>query len=204
MTIVHKAGNLHKNADGLSRWDLPSTPDNPAYVPISAEPEISIEVFNITDVETEFFEEVREIYEKDENCHILTALLDKDCKDASLANSLDDIWKTSHDNGKFYLFDGISYNRPKHTFLMVLCGRMLINKIKLECHDNIHSGHLSKDRTIERIKNFAWWSSWRKDVIEYCHSCDRFQKANKGTGQRFGLMIHIQEPSNPWEVVQIN
>ncbi|MBW0496291.1 hypothetical protein O181_036006 [Austropuccinia psidii MF-1] len=33
MTIVHKAGNIHKNADGLSRWALVNTPDNPAYVP---------------------------------------------------------------------------------------------------------------------------------------------------------------------------
>ncbi|MBW0541040.1 hypothetical protein O181_080755, partial [Austropuccinia psidii MF-1] len=114
----------------------------------------------------------------------LTSLLDKDCKDAFLANSVDDIWKISHDNGNFHLFDGISYHRPKHTFLMVLCGIMLINTILLECHDNIYSGHLSEDRTIERIKTFSWWPSWRKDVIEYCHSCDRFQKVNKGTGDK--------------------
>ncbi|MBW0560037.1 hypothetical protein O181_099752 [Austropuccinia psidii MF-1] len=42
MIIVHKAGNIHKNADGLSRWALPNTPDNPAYVPTGAEPQISI------------------------------------------------------------------------------------------------------------------------------------------------------------------
>ncbi|MBW0562751.1 hypothetical protein O181_102466 [Austropuccinia psidii MF-1] len=33
MTIVHKSGNIHKNADGLSRWALENTPDNPAWVP---------------------------------------------------------------------------------------------------------------------------------------------------------------------------
>ncbi|MBW0587296.1 hypothetical protein O181_127011 [Austropuccinia psidii MF-1] len=43
-----------------------------------------------------------------------------------------------------------------------------------------------------------------KDVIEYCHSCDICQKANKATGKRFGLMIHIQEPSTPWEVAHMN
>ncbi|MBW0593191.1 hypothetical protein O181_132906 [Austropuccinia psidii MF-1] len=74
---------------------------------------------------------------------------------------------------------------------MVLCSRMLITKILLECHDNISSGHLSEDRTMERIKTCAWWTSWRKDVIEYCHSCDRCQKANKAAGKRFFLMIHI-------------
>ncbi|MBW0561180.1 hypothetical protein O181_100895 [Austropuccinia psidii MF-1] len=34
MTIVHKAQNIDKNADGLSRWALANTPDNPAYVPL--------------------------------------------------------------------------------------------------------------------------------------------------------------------------
>ncbi|MBW0524872.1 hypothetical protein O181_064587 [Austropuccinia psidii MF-1] len=57
---------------------------------------------------------------------------------------------------------------------------------------------------MERIKTCAWWPSWRKDFIEYCNSCDRCQKANKATGKRFGLMIHIQEPRTPWEVVNMN
>ncbi|MBW0575907.1 hypothetical protein O181_115622 [Austropuccinia psidii MF-1] len=80
MTILHKAGNIHKNSDGLSRWALPNTPDNPAYVPASAEPQIPFEGINITDVGTELFEEVRESYKQDRNCHILTALLPKIAK----------------------------------------------------------------------------------------------------------------------------
>ncbi|MBW0576463.1 hypothetical protein O181_116178 [Austropuccinia psidii MF-1] len=165
MNIVHKDGNIHKNSDGFSKWELTNTPDHPAYVPTSAEPQIPIEGINITDVGTEFFEEVRESYKQDKNCQILTALLDKYCKDAALDNSLDDIWKTSYDNGIFHLFD---------------------------------------DKTMERIKTYAWWPSWRKDVIQYCYSCDRCQKENKDTGKRFGLMIHIQQPSTPWEVVHMD
>ncbi|MBW0559894.1 hypothetical protein O181_099609 [Austropuccinia psidii MF-1] len=34
MTIVHKSGNIHRNADGISRWALANTPDSPAYVPL--------------------------------------------------------------------------------------------------------------------------------------------------------------------------
>ncbi|MBW0577173.1 hypothetical protein O181_116888 [Austropuccinia psidii MF-1] len=201
MTIVHKAGNIHKNSDGLSRWALPKTPENSAYVPTCAEPQILIEGINITDVGTEFFEEVRESYKEDKNCHILTSLLEKDCKDAALANSLNDISKKSYDNGRFHLFDGILYHRSKHICVMVLHSRMLINTILLECHDNIYSGHLSEDRIMEKIKTCAWWPYWRYNVIEYFHSCDRCQKANKAMGKRFGLMIHIQEQSTPWEVV---
>ncbi|MBW0528380.1 hypothetical protein O181_068095 [Austropuccinia psidii MF-1] len=185
-------------------WALPNKPENTAYATTAAEPQIPIEGIKITDVGTEFFQEVRDSYKLDNNCCIPTSLLDKDCKDAALGNSLDDIWKTSSDNGIFHLFDGILYNRSKQTCVMVLCSRMLINTILLECHDNSYSGHLSEDRKMEIIETCAWWPSWRKDLIEYCHICDRCQKANKATGKRFGLMIHIQGPSTPWEVFHMD
>ncbi|MBW0466642.1 hypothetical protein O181_006357 [Austropuccinia psidii MF-1] len=57
---------------------------------------------------------------------------------------------------------------------------------------------------MEIIETCAWWPSWRKDVIEDCHSCDSCQKANKSTGKIFGLTIHIKEPSTPWEVVHMD
>ncbi|MBW0517359.1 hypothetical protein O181_057074 [Austropuccinia psidii MF-1] len=159
MTIVNKSGNIHKNGDGLSRWALPNTPDNPAYVPTGSKPQFPIKGINITDVETEFFEEVTDSYKLDKNFHILTSLLDKVCKDTALAISLDDIWKTFYENGRFHLFDGIFYHSSKHTCVMVLCSRVLINTILLELHDKIYSGHLSEDRTMEIIKTCAWWPS---------------------------------------------
>ncbi|MBW0581358.1 hypothetical protein O181_121073 [Austropuccinia psidii MF-1] len=179
MTIVHKAGNNHKNAHGLSR-------------------------INITDIGTEFFEEVRESYKQDKNCHILTSLLDKDGKDISLVNALDEIWKNSYSEERFHLFDGIIYHRTKHSCVMTLFSRLLINTILHECHDRIYSGHLSEDRTLEKVKNCIWWPSWRNKTIEYCHTCDRCQNTNRSTGKKFGLMIHIQEPNAPWEVVHMD
>ncbi|MBW0510330.1 hypothetical protein O181_050045 [Austropuccinia psidii MF-1] len=112
MAIGHKPGNIHKNAYGLSRWALAntSTPDSPAYVPLEAEPQIQIKEIKITDIGTEFFEEVREYYKQDKNCHILASLLDEDCKYTSLVNSLHETWKTSYSEGRFHLFDGIIYH----------------------------------------------------------------------------------------------
>ncbi|MBW0505906.1 hypothetical protein O181_045621 [Austropuccinia psidii MF-1] len=129
MDIVHKSGNIHKNADGLRRWELANTPDNPAYVPLEAEPQIPIKGINITDIGTEFSKQVRESYKQGKNCHILTSLLDKDCKDTSLVNPLDEVWKNSNSEGRFHLFDGIIYHRTKHSCVMTLCSRLLINTI---------------------------------------------------------------------------
>ncbi|MBW0581236.1 hypothetical protein O181_120951 [Austropuccinia psidii MF-1] len=83
---------------------------------------------------------------------------------------------------------------------MTLCSRLLINSILHECNDSIYSGHLLEDRKLGKVKNCAWLPSWRKETIEYLHTCNRFPNANRSTGKKFGLMIHIQEPKSPGEV----
>ncbi|MBW0538127.1 hypothetical protein O181_077842 [Austropuccinia psidii MF-1] len=112
MTIVHKTGKIHKNTDGLSRSALVDTPDNPSYVPLEAEPQILIEGIKITDIGTEFPEEVRESYIQDKNCDIFTSLSDKDYNHTSLVNALDEFWKNSYSEGIFHLLVGLFTTEP--------------------------------------------------------------------------------------------
>ncbi|MBW0573617.1 hypothetical protein O181_113332 [Austropuccinia psidii MF-1] len=168
MTIVHKDGNFHKNADRLSRWPLPNDIDNPSYVPEEASSQIPIEEISVTGLNTTFFEE------------------------------------ESYDEGRFHLLDGIIYHRTKHTCVMTVVDRSLINLVLKECHDSPFSGNLSEDRTREKVKTCIWWPMCQKDAAEYCKTCDRFQKANKFTGKRLGNVMKIQEPSRPWEIVHMD
>ncbi|MBW0539415.1 hypothetical protein O181_079130 [Austropuccinia psidii MF-1] len=147
MTIVHKSRNIHKNSDGLRRWALENTPENPAWVP---QEEHHIEGICVTDIGTEF-------------------------------NNQDETWKKAYDEGRFSLLDGILYHRTKNTCLMALTDRALISTILNECHDSLSAGHLSEDRTLERVKICSWWANWKKDVSEYCQTCGRCQKANRAT-----------------------
>ncbi|MBW0482049.1 hypothetical protein O181_021764 [Austropuccinia psidii MF-1] len=140
----------------------------------------------------------------DKNCHILCQLLMKDCKDPSLSSKLDETWKKAYDEGRFHLLDGILYHRTKHTCVMALTDRTLIKTILHECHGSVAAGHLSEDRTLERVKTCSWWSNLKKDVSEYCQTCDRCQKANRATGKKFGMMIQIQEPKSPWEILHMD
>ncbi|MBW0512505.1 hypothetical protein O181_052220 [Austropuccinia psidii MF-1] len=181
MTIVHKSGNINKNADGLSR-----------------------EGICVTDIGTEFFKQAQESYKKDKNCHILCHLLLKDCKHPSLSSKLDGIWRKAYDEGRFHLLDGILYHRTKHTCFMPLTDRALIKTILHESHDSVAAGHLSEDRTLGRVKTFSWWPNWKKDVAEYCQACDRFQKANRAAEKKFVMMIQIQEPKSPGEIVHMD
>ncbi|MBW0535587.1 hypothetical protein O181_075302 [Austropuccinia psidii MF-1] len=97
ITIAHKDGNIHKNADGLRRFPLPNNIDNPAYASEEASPQIPIEGISVTDLNTTFFEEVRKSYTEAKNCIILCQLLTYDCKDNSLIYALDDNWRKSYD-----------------------------------------------------------------------------------------------------------
>ncbi|MBW0518630.1 hypothetical protein O181_058345 [Austropuccinia psidii MF-1] len=87
---------------------------------------------------------------------------------------------------------------------MTLTGRALINTILHECQDSVASGHLSEDRTLERVKTCSWWPNCRNNVTEYCQTCDRCQKANRATGKKFGMMIQIQKPKSPWKTVHMD
>ncbi|MBW0475513.1 hypothetical protein O181_015228 [Austropuccinia psidii MF-1] len=91
MNIVHKDGNIHKNADRLRRLPLPNYIDNAAYVPEEASPQILIEGISVTDLNTTFFEEVRNSCTQDKNFSILCQLLNKDCKDNSQIHALDEV-----------------------------------------------------------------------------------------------------------------
>ncbi|MBW0523768.1 hypothetical protein O181_063483 [Austropuccinia psidii MF-1] len=97
MTVVQKDGNIHENADGLSRWKLPNYIDNSAYAPEEASPQILIAGISVTDLNTAFFEEVRSSYTQDNNCIILCQFPTKYCKENSLIHALDEIWKKVYD-----------------------------------------------------------------------------------------------------------
>ncbi|MBW0586625.1 hypothetical protein O181_126340 [Austropuccinia psidii MF-1] len=152
MTIAHKDVNIHKNADVLRRLPLPNNVDNPAYVPEESSPQIPIEGISFTDLNTTFFDEVRNSYTQDKNCSILCQLITKDCKDNSLIHSSDEIWIKSYDEGRFHLLDGITYRRTKHTCVIKVVDSSLINLVLKEFHDSPFSRHLYEDRTREKIK----------------------------------------------------
>ncbi|MBW0494207.1 hypothetical protein O181_033922 [Austropuccinia psidii MF-1] len=152
MTIAHKSGNIDENADGLSRWVLTNTPEYTAWVP---QEEHHIEGICVTDIGTELFSQVKESYKMDKNCLILCQNLMKDCKDPSISSKLDEIWKSKYDEGRFHLLDGILYHRTKHTCVMALTDRTMINTILHECHHRVAVGHLSEDRTLEQVINLC-------------------------------------------------
>ncbi|MBW0529750.1 hypothetical protein O181_069465 [Austropuccinia psidii MF-1] len=178
---------------GLRKAQLfPNHINNPAYVPEEASPQIPIEGISVTDLNITLFEEVRNSYTQDRNCSLLCQSLNKD---SSLIHALDVIRKKSYGEGRLHLLDSIIYHRTKHTCVMTVVDRSLINLVLKECHDSPFSG---KDK--RKVKDLYMVAN----VAEYYRTCDRCQKANESAGKRLGNMIKIHEPRKPWEILHID
>ncbi|MBW0521850.1 hypothetical protein O181_061565 [Austropuccinia psidii MF-1] len=65
-------------------------------------------------------------------------------------------------------------------------------------------GHMSEDRTKERVARTAWWPKWEQELSEYIKTCERCQKANRKHGKNYGLLQHIEEPKHPWETINMD
>ncbi|MBW0477289.1 hypothetical protein O181_017004 [Austropuccinia psidii MF-1] len=65
-------------------------------------------------------------------------------------------------------------------------------------------GHMSEDRTKERVASTAWWWKWEKELCEYIKTFERCQKANRKHGKKYGLLQHMEEPKHPWETINMD
>ncbi|MBW0472454.1 hypothetical protein O181_012169 [Austropuccinia psidii MF-1] len=65
-------------------------------------------------------------------------------------------------------------------------------------------GHMSEDRTKERVASTAWWPKQEQDLSEYINTCEIFQKENRKHGKNYGLLQHIEEPKHPWETISMD
>ncbi|MBW0508984.1 hypothetical protein O181_048699 [Austropuccinia psidii MF-1] len=65
-------------------------------------------------------------------------------------------------------------------------------------------GHISEDRTKERVASTAWWPKWEQELSEYISTFKRLQKANRNHGKKYGLLKHIEEPKQPWKIINMD
>ncbi|MBW0580359.1 hypothetical protein O181_120074, partial [Austropuccinia psidii MF-1] len=65
-------------------------------------------------------------------------------------------------------------------------------------------GHMSEDRTKERVASTASWPKWEQELSEYINTCESCQKASRKHGKKYGLLQHIEEPKHPWETINMD
>ncbi|MBW0535899.1 hypothetical protein O181_075614 [Austropuccinia psidii MF-1] len=169
-----KEGKIDPNGDGLRGWPLDNVKSNPAYsleveakIPIhfmeidwrknfkfsewapesgtidsentdSEGTETPILGIRLSDRNNEFFNAVIKAYAKHKQCGMLFQLLQEKYRSPELESWLEE------------------------PCALTIIDRDNITLILQEFHDCTYMGHMSEDRTKERVARTAWWPKWEQ------------------------------------------
>ncbi|MBW0591146.1 hypothetical protein O181_130861 [Austropuccinia psidii MF-1] len=115
-----------------------------------------------SELHNESFSALMKSYAKHKQCGILLQLLKQKYRIPELELQLQEPWLRAYKDNKFFLVDGLLYHREKHTSALTVVDRAHISLILQECHDCPYMGHMSEDRTRERVASTAWWPKWEQ------------------------------------------
>ena len=164
MTIVHRPGKENQNADALSRNALPNDAANPAC-DLSDE-HAMIYSISIIEINQEWFQRIKTGYEGNVSVSTMLQALISDNEQAKLAAEQHLSGRELKDFrlGLFFELDGLLYKRVAPlSSVIVIADKESIVQILKACHDSITSGHWSYDRTLDRVRKYAYFfnkGSW--------------------------------------------
>ncbi|MBW0467968.1 hypothetical protein O181_007683 [Austropuccinia psidii MF-1] len=172
MSIIYKEVKSHTNADG--HWIMKKNFRFSEWAPESGTPDSGNTSSEGTDtpklgiipseLHTEFFNAVMKTYVKHKQCGILLQLLHQKYRSPELESQLEESWLRDYKDNKFFLIGGLLYHREKHTSPLTIIDRYHISLIVQEWHDCVYMGHMSEDRTKERVASTAWWPQWEQEL----------------------------------------
>ncbi|MBW0565121.1 hypothetical protein O181_104836 [Austropuccinia psidii MF-1] len=105
---------------------------------------------------------VMKTYGKYKNCGILFQLLQRKYRSPSLESQFEEPCLRDYKDKNIFLIDGVLYHREKNISALTVVGRDHISLILQECHYFPYMGHMSEDRTKERVASTAWWPKWEQ------------------------------------------
>ncbi|MBW0479369.1 hypothetical protein O181_019084 [Austropuccinia psidii MF-1] len=132
-----------------------------------------------SELHNELFNSVMKTYAKHKQCGILLKLFQQRYRSPELEFQLEEPWLRDYKDKRFFIIDGLFYHREKHTSALTIIDRDHISLILQEFCDYPYMGHMSEDRTKERVASTAWWPKWEKEFSEYINTCERCQKENR-------------------------
>ncbi|MBW0527104.1 hypothetical protein O181_066819 [Austropuccinia psidii MF-1] len=209
MTIIYKKRKSHTNADGVIRWPLDNVKSNPAYYPeiVAKIPIHSMEIdrrlnFRFSELAPESGTPDSE--DTDSECGILLQLLQQKYRSPELESQLEEPWLRDYKDNTSFLIDGLIYHREKQTSALTVIDRDHLSLILQEFNDCPYMGHISEDRTKERVASTAWWPKWKQELSGLINTCERWQKAKRQYGKKYALLQHIEEPKQSWETINMD
>ncbi|MBW0475622.1 hypothetical protein O181_015337 [Austropuccinia psidii MF-1] len=115
-------------------------------------------------IHNKYFSAVMKTYAKHKQCGILLQLLQQKYRSPELEFQLEEPWLRDYKDNRSFLIYFLLYHREKHTSALTVVERDHISLILQEFHDCQSMGHMSEERTKERVVRTAWWPKWEQEL----------------------------------------
>jgi hypothetical protein len=77
--------------------------------------------------------------------------------------------------------------------------------VKTEAHETpLGSAHVSPDRLWNKLTSKFYWRRMKKDIEDFCNSCDVCQKIKSRNFTRYGFLIPNPIPHRPYESISLD
>jgi len=208
--IVHRKGELHRNADGLSR--RPCLDNNCNYCAkvelkeISSEENTVARIILKNDISKEWREDqladsVISVFLKAKECDRKPLFQDLASLDSS-AKVYYSYWNA------LFLKNGVLYKRwespnSKLEISQVIVPSNRINQILVSAHDSPSGGHFGINKTLDKIRKRFYWASYKQDVEKWCRTC-KICNARNGPSGKGKSPLQIYNVNAPFERVQMD
>ena len=101
----------------------------------------------------------------------------------------------------------IYYKDPELEFPVLYIpteARQLQHAIIQELHDLPLQGHLSAEKTLEKVQRFYHWRGMKDTITEYVKTCESCQRNKRRTVKVSGTNIPYPIADHPWEIVALD
>lgn len=162
ITIQHRPDKAHQNADALSR------------IP----PVASASVKNSEDEVTykRSYQDVRDRQRSDPYISSIITYLENGELPESLSRARETVilsndYELAQNGLLYHLWQPGSQRRRKLLRRQLVIPRSLIDEVLYACHDDLTAGHLSFQKTYDKVQARFYWKGMYSDVESWCRSC---------------------------------
>ena len=184
LEIQYRAGKANANADCLSRLD-----EERVVAAISRKIDPSALTMNQAQEEDDEIIQIKKAIDREKGNHVRVR---KDIKD-----------HVNRNEGKYRMDKGLLKYHDATDELIVLPQKFR-TEIMMEYHDGALGGHLSRKKTLGRIKKRYFWPTIYADVKQWCLDC-QICATRRDTGKRTKVPLKpIPPPTSPMEVTAMD
>ena len=219
MTIQHRKGSLHGNADGLSRLPrrrckrddcndcMNNVPCKVATIKKTGaetpEQDVSksnwIDQWSITDISR--------LQNQDSN--INTVMQFKSVSDGKpkIDSPSQELSALLRQWDQLVVHEGIfyrTYHEPNNTITyQIVVPKEIRKQIMMQLHNNRTAGHLGREKTLLKVRSRFYWPLMNDDIARWCQTCPTCSKGKPGPGIGRYSMQHITV-TRPLECIAID